>query len=196
MTTNGKVSSTSCTVDVRFAEWRGQSFYFALAIFARSGGYLFFRFFLAGLPDPRSDRTTRNSARRSLPSGGRAIPGALAAILVCAYGSLAFQWPSDAERAVLGGHDGLGASRAEPVASGNACRLFCLFSFLHRRGTGFFQLPIRWHVAGSGFYFVVLCATWLFPGARAKPCGLARQPFPSAVGMVPYLLRVWDGEDS
>ena len=196
MTVHGQVSSSGRAMDLRFAEWRVRPSHIALAISARCGRHLFFCVFFAGLSDSRFNRAARNSTRWPLPSGGRAIPRTLAAIVVCAYCSLVFQWSVDAERAVLGRHGGFGASCFEFLAPRNAGHMLCLFSFLHRRGAGFFQLPIGRHVIGSWIHLLVLCATRIAPRAGANPSALACEPLPSPVGMVSDLLRIRDGEDS
>jgi len=167
----------------------------SLVLSPRSGRNLFFRFFFVGVSDSRTDRPTRDSSCGRLPSGRRSVPRTLAASLVCAYRALAFQRAGDVERAVLGRHGGVGASSAELVASWDAGNLLCLFSFFHRRGSGFLELPVGRDVARSRIHLLVLCAARISPRAGAKPSCLACQSFPSAMGMVPDLLRVWNGED-
>ncbi len=160
-----------------------------------SGRNLFFCLFLAGVSDSRTDRPGRNSPGGFLPSGSRAHSRALAAFLVCTHGALDLDRAGNVECIVLGRHGGFGLASAEPLASRDAGPLLGLFSFLHSRGPGLLQLPIRRDVARSRIHFVILCATRVPSRVGANPSRFACQSFPSAVGMVPDLLRVRDGEN-
>src|SRR5271169_5414163 len=92
----------------------------AVAVSSSAGRHLFLGIFLAGLSDPRSDRTSRNSSRRRLSSGCRTITRALAKSLVLAHDSLVVKRERHVERAVLGRPGSVAAARVELLAARDA----------------------------------------------------------------------------
>src|SRR5256886_12031302 len=99
---------------------------------ARSGAYLLFRVFLAGLSNSRIDWAAWNSPRRRIPAGvGRAVRAC--GLLVCADAALALERFPHGYGNMLGGHDRFAAVGLEFVAAWHAGDLFRVLPFVRQR---------------------------------------------------------------
>src|SRR5262249_4232549 len=165
----------------------------ALVIRASARGYLFFGFLFAGFSNPGADRARGNSASGPVSSSCRSHSRSLATILVCANAALAREHIRSADRTLLDWHYCVAAPRLESVAARHARDLFRVFSLIHCCGTGFFELSIRWHVAGGGIYQPVFRSARLSSRPRCNSSA-SRQPVPPAVGVVPHLFSIRGGE--
>ena len=72
--------------------------------------------------------------------------------------------------------------------------LLRMFPVVRRCRPGFLRLSIRRHAAGGGIHRAVLRARGISAGTRALQSAVARQPLPSAMGVVSHLLRIGRGE--
>src|SRR6185369_2770725 len=113
---------------------------------------------------------------------------------VCADLAVAWERSTPAARLVLDWDARLRRAGLEYVATGHAGNLLCLLSFVHLRGAGFFELPVRWNAARSGLHFFVLCPTWISARVGATAPSVSRLAVPAAMGMVPNLLSIWRGQ--
>src|SRR5260370_546095 len=154
----GLVARVRFAVAVRFGTRRVRSPASPLDFPARSRTDLLFGIFLAGLSNSRIDRAARNSSRRRIPAGsGRAVRAC--GVLVCADATLVFKQLAHADGNLLGGHDRLGATGPEFLATRHAGGLFRVLPLVRQCGAGFFRLPVRWNVAGGGSCLVVFWVT-------------------------------------
>jgi hypothetical protein len=172
----------------------------ALAVSPRSRADFLLRVLFPSFPDSRADRPRGPVADGHLPQRGGACAGptrrsGLAALLVCSDRALGGCERSRAARTVLGGASGVGAAPAQSVAARDDLRLPGAVHVVCDRRAGFFRLPIRRHAARRGVRRTVFC-----PGRLASRLGrcdpaIAREPLPSALGMVSHLLRIRHRED-
>src|SRR6266436_1972018 len=148
---------------VRFRTRRGRPLATSLDFPARAGAHLLFRVFLAGLSNSRIDRAARNSSRKRISASLiRTIRPC--ELLVRADAVMVFERVARAHGALLGGNDRFAACGIEFLAARHAGDLFCVFPLVCKCRTGFFRLPVRWDVAGSGIYCDVSCAGRISPG--------------------------------
>src|SRR5260370_32470017 len=121
----GMVTCTRFALAVRFGTRRLRSPAFPLDFLARSRAHLLFGIFLARLSNSRIDRAAGNSSRRRIPAGsGRAVRAC--GVLVCADAAMAIEQLAHADGDLLGGHDRLGATGPEFLATrhaGGLCRV-------------------------------------------------------------------------
>src|SRR6266404_4318156 len=179
---------------VRFRTRRGRPLAPSLDFSARAGVHLLFRVFLAGLSNSRIDWAARNSSRQRISASLiRTIRPC--ELLVRADAVMVFERVTRAHGALLGGNDRFAACGIEFLAARHAGDLFCLLSLVRQCRTGFFRLPVRWDVAGSGIYCDVSCAARFSTGLGRRQQTFARECFSAGLGMLPDLFRIWRGED-
>src|SRR6266404_879756 len=160
---------------------------------ARSGSYLLFRVFLAGLSNSRIDWAAWSSPRRRIPAGvGRAVRAC--GLLVCADNVVVLERFPHGYGNMLGGHDRFAAVGLEFVAAWHAGDLFRVLPFVRQRGAGFFRLSVGWNVAGGGVYCTVFRTGRIPAGVGWRKQAIARELVPAGVGMLPDLFRIGGGK--
>src|SRR5437016_5650880 len=92
-----------------------------------------------------------------------------------------------ADRNLLGGHDRFGAASFEFLATGHAGDLFGMFSFVRKRGAGFFSISIRRNAAGGWIHFLVFRAGGIPAGLGRRKQTVASELVSTGVGMLPDL---------
>src|SRR6266850_767920 len=178
---------------VRFRTRRRRPLDPSLDFPAGAGAHLLFRVFLTGLSSSWIDWTARNSScQRISASLVRTIRPC--ELLVRADAVMVFERVARAHSDLLGGHDRFVASGIEFLAARHAGDLFCLLPFVRQCRTGFFRLPVRWDVTGSGVYCDVSCAGRFSSGLGRRPQTFARERFPAGLGMLADLFRIGLGE--
>src|SRR5882672_6110529 len=148
---------------VRFRTRRRRPLDPSLDFPAGAGAHLLFRVFLAGLSNSWIDWAARNSSRQRI-SASLVRTVRPCQLLVRADAALAFERLAHAHENLLGRNDRFAASGIEFLAARHAGDLFCVLLVVRQCRTGFFRLPVRWDVAGSGIHHDVSCAGWISPG--------------------------------
>src|SRR6266850_1154251 len=179
---------------VRFRTRRSRPFDPSLDFSSCTWAHLLLRVSVSCLPNSRTDRPTRDSSGERVPAGaGRTVRPC--ELLVRADAAVAFERLAHAHGNLLGRYDCFGTSGFEFLAARHAGDLFCVLPLVRQRLTGFFRLPVRWDVAGSGIHCDVSCAGLFSPWLGRRKQTFARECFPAGLGMLPDLFRIGCGED-
>ena len=133
---------------------------------ARAWPHLFLGIFLAGIPNPRLDRSQRDSSGGRVLASCRSRDGSFAH-LVCAHVALVFEHFANACFPLLGRDGGVSSCCAQPVAARYTCAVLRFFSFFRVRRARFFWISIRRHVARSRIYLAFLRAARFSAWTRA-----------------------------
>src|SRR5947209_12540800 len=127
-------------------------------IFLRTLGLIYFSAFFSlvfqirGLIGPHGILP----ANDYLEAVGRSL-GHLCPPVVCTYAALVFKQLAYVAGVVLDGDVCIALACLEYLAARDARDLFRLFPVVRERGTGFFWLSVRWHVARSWIHLAFLC---------------------------------------
>src|SRR6185437_1410240 len=149
--------------------------------------HLFLRVLLTSLPDSRTHWTTGSSSRRKLSPRRGAVYRRRGSDLVRADRALVVEHQQRAHRSVLGGNDSFAVVALEPVATWNAAGLFHMLFVVCMRRTGFLQLSVRRHVAGSRHHFPSVCSRRLSPRPWRRTSAFPGKYVFTAMGMVSHL---------
>src|SRR5437667_11050039 len=192
---HGLGSCVRCPVVIRLGAWRLGSLDLPLDFLANAGPHLFFCVLLTRLSDSRSHRAARNLACQRLPGSSRPVPWPPCPPVVCTYAALVFKQLAYVAGVVLDGDVCIALACLEYLAARDARDLFRLFLVVRERCTGFLWLSVRRYAARSWIHLAFLCPSGYPPRLGRSAAANTRQSLPSAMGVVPHLLRIGHRKD-
>src|SRR5947208_8879851 len=115
--------------------------------------------------------------------------------VVRTYAALAFKQFAIVAGVVLGRNVCIAGTGSESLAACDAHDLLRLFLVVRERGTGFLWLSVRRYAARSWIHLAFLCPSGYPPRLGRSAAANTRQSLPSAMGVVPHLLRIGHRKD-
>ena len=192
---HGLGSCVRCPLVIRLGAGCLGSLDFPLDFLAGAGPHLFFCVLLTRLSDSRSHRAAGNPACQRLPPSSRPVPWPPCPPVVRTYAALVFKQFAIVAGVVLGRNVCIAGTGSESLAARDAHDLLRLFLVVRERGTGFLWLSVRRYAARSWIHLAFLCPSGYPPRLGRSAAANTRQSLPSAMGVVPHLLRIGHRKD-